>query len=63
MVVFGEATTVSGATDSEFKARQERFLLIDFGVDLPIHLGRGYWLMAVTASSCSMVTTLIDTLT
>ena len=40
-VASGEANTVSGAVDSEFKARQERFLPSDSGVVLPIHLGRG----------------------
>ena len=55
------ASTMSGATDSEFRVRLERFLLTDFRLKWPIHFGRGCCVTAITASSYSTVIKFIDT--
>ena len=54
-------STMSGAEGSEFSVRLEIFLLIESGIELPIHLGRGCCVMAIAASFFSTVTMLIDT--
>ena len=68
--IIGQGTTGNNAASIrtkvlvvEFRARLEIPLLMVLGVGPLIHLGLGCWVIAVTSSSYSTVTALIDTLT